>query len=71
MNSGIRIEDNAIYKGALSAGKVEGSAERAKNVAMKMILSDKVSEDDILTFTDLTRQELNEIKQQLNTNGHK
>ncbi len=71
MNSGIRIEDNAIYKGALSAGKVEGSAERAKNVAMNFLKLGKLSDQDIVDNVGITIQELNDLKRQLNTNGHK
>ncbi len=65
MNSGIRIEDNAIYKGAL----MEGSAERAKKVAMNFLKLGKLSDQDIVDNVGITRQELDEIKQQLNTNG--
>ena len=62
MNSGIRIEDNAIYKGA--------SAERAKKAALNLLKLGKLSDQDIAYSVDITMQELKELKQQLTTNGY-
>ena len=61
MSTGISIRDNAVFKGMFH----EGELERARKAAMKMLSFGKLSDEEIIEYTELSQQELEELKQQL------
>jgi len=61
MSTGIAIEDNAVFRGALYKGEII----RAKKAALKLLKLGKLSDDEILEVAELSRRELDELKQQL------
>jgi len=61
MNTGISIENNAVYKSAFN----KGEAKNARSTAIKMLQLGKYSDSEILMLLELSQQELDELKKQL------
>ena len=65
MSTGISIRDNAVFKGMFHEGEIKGSLDKARKAALNLLKLGKLSDEEIIEVTELSREELEELKQQL------